>query len=73
MRRIDLSLGYNTGDMLENTYMKNITLQLTVTNLMGIHAPFEYGPTSATRNPAGYSIRVPDLGRVVGLTLIKGW
>jgi iron complex outermembrane receptor protein len=69
----DLSLGYNTGDMPENDYLKQLTVQLTVTNIAGIHAPFEYGPTSATRNPAAYSIRVPDMGRVVGLTLIKNW
>ena len=59
--------------MPQNDYLKHITVQLTVTNIFGIHAPFEYGPTSATRNPAGYSIRVPDVGRVIGLTLIKTW
>ena len=69
----DLSLGYNTGDLPENDNLKHIQVQFTVTNIFGIHAPFEYGPTSATRNPAGYSIRVPDVGRVVGLTLIKNW
>jgi len=66
-------LGYNTGEIPENDNLKHIQLQFTVTNIMGIHAPFEYGPTSATRNPAGYSIRVPDIGRVIGLTLIKSW
>jgi iron complex outermembrane receptor protein len=69
----DLSLGYNTGDTPENEYLRHIQVQFTVTNILGIHAPFEYGPTSATRNPAAYSIRVPDVGRVIGLTLIKTW
>ena len=69
----DLSLGYDTGDIPENDYLKDITIQLTVQNLMGIHSPFEYGPTSVTRNPAGYDRNRPDIGRVVGLTLLKKW
>ena len=70
---IDLSFGYNTGDMPLNDYLKRITLQLTVNNVMGIHASFEYGPTSAARSPSGYNWRASDFGRVVGLTLIKNW
>ena len=70
---VDLSLGYNTGDMPVNDYLKRITLQLTVVNLMGKHAPFEYGPNSQTRNPSGFSILAPNYGRVIGLTLIKTW
>jgi hypothetical protein len=69
----DLSLGYDTGDIPANDYLKDITVQLTVINLFGIHSPFEYGPTSATRNPAGYDRNRPDTGRTVGLTLIKKW
>lgn len=69
----DLSLGYNTGDTPANDYLKRITLQLTVTNLMGIHAPFEYGPNSSTRNPSGFSLLAPDYGRVIGLTVVKNW
>ncbi|MDE2476866.1 MAG: TonB-dependent receptor plug domain-containing protein [Alphaproteobacteria bacterium] len=70
---MDLSLGYNTGDMPLNDYLKHITLQLTVINLMGVHASFEYGPTSSARSPSGYNWRVSDLGRVIGLSLIKNW
>jgi hypothetical protein len=40
---------------------------------MGKHAPFEYGPSSSVRNPGGYDITKSDLGRVIGLTLIKSW
>ncbi|MDE2477143.1 MAG: TonB-dependent receptor plug domain-containing protein [Alphaproteobacteria bacterium] len=69
----DLSLGYNTGDMPENDYLKRITIQLTINNIMGIHSPFEYGPTSVTRNPSAFDITRSDLGRVVGLTLVKNW
>jgi len=69
----DLSLGYNTGDTPANDYLKNITVQLTVQNLMGIHAPFQYGPSTSTRNISGYDILKPDTGRVIGLTLLKNW
>lgn len=69
----DLSLGYNTGTTLENTYLQNLTIQLTVNNLMGKHSAFEYGPNSATRNPSGFDIIQPDTGRTIGLTLVKNW
>jgi hypothetical protein len=69
----DLSLGYNTGDMPESDNLKHISVQLTIQNIMGIHAPFEYGPTAVTRNPAAYDLTRSDLGRVIGLTLIKSW
>jgi outer membrane receptor protein involved in Fe transport len=69
----DLSFGYNTGDLPANNYLKNVTVQLTVQNLMGIHSPFEYGPSTSTRNVAAYDILKPDTGRVIGVTLLKNW
>ncbi|HEX5279142.1 MAG TPA: TonB-dependent receptor plug domain-containing protein [Micropepsaceae bacterium] len=69
----DLSLGYNTGDIPANDYLKRITLQLTVQNLMGIHSAFSYGPNSSTRNPGGYDLTHSDLGRLIGLTIVKTW
>ena len=69
----DLSLGYNTGDMPTNNYLKNVTVQLTIQNLMGIHSAFEYGPSISTRNMAGYDITKSNVGRVIGLTLLKNW
>lgn len=69
----DLSVGYSTGTVPTNVYLQNLTFQLTVQNLMGIHPAFEYGPTSTIRNPAGYNIIAPDFGRVIGITLVKNW
>jgi iron complex outermembrane receptor protein len=69
----DLSLGYNTGDLPANTYLKNLTIQLVVQNLTGRHSPFEYGPSTSTRNWAAYDINRPNQGRVIGLTLVKNW
>jgi hypothetical protein len=70
---IDLSIGYNTGDEPANNYLKNLTLQFTIQNLMGIHSPFEYGPSTSTRNVAAYDILKPDTGRILGFTVIKNW
>jgi predicted metalloprotease len=69
----DLSLGYNTGDTPANTYLKNLTVQLVVQNLLGKHSPFEYGPSTSTRNWSAYDINRPNGGRIIGLTLIKNW
>jgi iron complex outermembrane receptor protein len=69
----DLSIGYNTGDMPANNYLKNVTLQLTIQNLMNIHSAFEYGPSTSTRSISGYDILKPDTGRMIGLTVIKNW
>jgi hypothetical protein len=69
----DLSLGYDTGDTPANNYLKNITLQFTIKNLMGIHSPFEYGPSTSTRNVAAYDIIRSDAGRIIGFTVLKNW
>jgi iron complex outermembrane receptor protein len=69
----DLSLGYNTGDLPTNDYLKGINLQLVVQNLMGRHSPFEYGPTTASRNISAYDILRSNLGRVIGVTIVKTW
>jgi hypothetical protein len=69
----DLSFGYNTGDTPANDYLKNMTVQLTIQNLMGIHSPFEYGPSTSTRSISGYDILKPNTGRIIGVSLIKNW
>ncbi len=69
----DLSFGYNTGDMPADDYLKRINLQLVIQNVMGKHSPFEYGPTTASRNIAAYDILRSNLGRIIGLTIIKTW
>jgi hypothetical protein len=70
----DMSFGYNTGDIPANTYLKNITLQLTLQNLLNKHSPFEYGPNNAAgRQAAAYNIQEPNSGRTIGVTLIKNW
>ena len=69
----DLSFGYNTGDIPANDYLKHMTVQLTVQNLMDKHSSFEYGPSTSTRNYSGYDILKSNEGRVIGISLIKNW
>lgn len=70
---VDLSLGYNTGDLPANDYLKRINIQFTIQNLMNKHSPFEYGPTTSVRNASAYNIIWPNGGRTLGITLIKTW
>src|SRR5438105_4580609 len=70
---IDLSLGYNTCDLPANDYLKRITIQLTVQDLLNKHSPFAYGPTTSVRNASAYEIIFPNSGRTIGITLIKTW
>ena len=69
----DLSLGYDTGDTPANNYLKNLTLQFTIKNLMGIHSDFQYGPSTSGRNAAAYDIIRSDSGRIIGFTVVKNW
>ena len=36
---VDLSVGYNTGDMFTNSYLHNINITFTVTNLLDKDPP----------------------------------
>jgi iron complex outermembrane recepter protein len=69
----DLSLGYDTGDMPINDYLKNISVDLTFRNLLGVHPAMAYGPVVSHRNAAAYDILKPDTGRIIGLTIQKRW
>ena len=74
MYTFDLSLGYSTGDSPANDYLKQITLQLTIQNLMGRLPAFEYAPAiSNGHNATAYDFSKPDVGRVIGLTILKNW
>jgi hypothetical protein len=71
---IDLSFGYNTGDTPANDYLKNITFQFTVQNLMSRHSPFDYIQSSAGgRQISAYDITRPNSGRTLGITMVKKW
>ena len=69
----DLSLGYDTGDQPANDYLKNISLQLTVDNLMDRQPAFEYRISTGGGNPSAFDILKNLYGRVIGVRVTKTW
>ena len=69
----DLSMGYNTGDEPVNDYLKNIGVQLVISNIMNKHAAFEYRIGTGGGNPAAMDILKPNNGRTISMILTKTW
>jgi iron complex outermembrane receptor protein len=67
----DLSLGYNTGDRPANDYLKNVSVQLVVQNVMDKDAPYEYRITTGGGNPCACDIIKSLFGRVISIRLQK--
>jgi hypothetical protein len=69
----DLALGYDTGDMPANDYLKNISLQLVVQNIFDKHAPFEYRTATGGGNPCACDITHSIFGRQIQVRIVKSW
>ena len=69
----DLSLGYDTGDLPANDFLKHIGINLTVLNLLDKHAPFEYRTSSGGGNPGAFDILKDLFGRQYSIILTKTW
>jgi hypothetical protein len=69
----DLSIGYDTGDEPANNYLKNISIQLTVENLMDRSPPFEYRISTGGGNPSAFNLLQNIYGRMVGVRVTKTW
>jgi len=70
----DLSLGYNTGDVPMNPYLKNIGIQVAVNNILDKSAPFEYRPAAESPgNPAAFDASSSDAGRTITVMVTKVW
>jgi outer membrane receptor protein involved in Fe transport len=69
----DLSIGYDTGDTPVNDYLKNMGIQLVISNLLDKHSPFEYRIGTGGGNPAAMDILKPNNGRTISLILTKTW
>jgi len=70
---VDLSLGYNTGDMPVNDYLKNISLNFVVLDIMDKVAPFLYNVATQANNPSAISSAGTPFGRQINLILTKKW
>jgi iron complex outermembrane recepter protein len=73
MYTFDLSLGYDTGDMPANDYLKNISVQLTFQNILDKHPAWAYHDVTSHTNASAYDIYYPDTGRIIGITVQKRW
>ncbi len=71
---VDVTLGYNTGDMPTNPYLRNIQVQFGVTNLLDKTPPLGVRPLrSRGTGVSGYDRTYSDLLREVSLTITKQW
>ncbi len=75
----DLSVGYNTGEKPANTYLQNIGIQVTATNLLNKQAPYAYqiAPPGGGQPRAYFAITQGSSlgidGRVISVNLTKVW
>jgi hypothetical protein len=67
----DVSLGYSTGDRPSNPYLRNVSFQLVVQNIMDKSAPYEYRITTGGGNPCACDIIKSLFGRVISVRLQK--
>jgi outer membrane receptor protein involved in Fe transport len=67
----DLSLGYSTGDRPANEYLRNVSVQLVVQNIMDKSAPYEYRIATGGGNPCACDIIKSLFGRLVSIRLQK--
>jgi outer membrane receptor protein involved in Fe transport len=71
---VDVTFGYNTGDMPANEYLRNIAIQVGVTNLLDKTPPLGVHPLrSRGTGVAAYDRNYSDLRREVSLTVTKTW
>ena len=68
----DLSLGYNTGDIPANDYLKNLNFQLIATDLLDAGPPFSYN-TGGQQGLSSYDLNYSPAGRILTLTITKTW
>jgi outer membrane receptor protein involved in Fe transport len=67
----DLSLGYNTGDRPANEYLRNVSLQLVVQNIMDKSSPYEYRIATGGGNPCACDVIKSLFGRLISVRLQK--
>lgn len=72
---IDLSLGYNTGEMPVNPYLKNISFNFVVLDILDKKVPFTYDVTTQGQNPSAFSSAQGEtpLGRQINFIVTKQW
>jgi len=70
----DITFGYQTGDTPANPYLRNVAIQMGVTNLLDKAPPMGVHPLrSRGTGVSAYDRLYPDVGRELSLTLTKQW
>jgi iron complex outermembrane receptor protein len=69
----DLSMQYDTQDTPANDYLKHITLQLVIQDILDKHSPFEYRVATGGGNPAAFDITKSIFGRQFQVRIVKNW
>ena len=69
----DLALGYQTGDMPANSYLKNLNFQFTVLNLFNRAPPFLYNVQTSSGYPRAFDTNYTELQRVISFSIAKVW
>lgn len=69
----DLSLGYDTGSIPANDYLKNVGIQLVIADITNRVAPFEYRTSTGGGNPSAFDITKSIQGRTFNLIITKTW
>jgi iron complex outermembrane receptor protein len=67
----DLSLGYDTGDRPANDYLRNVSVQLVVQNVMDKDSPYQYRIATGGGNPCACDIIKSLFGRTISIRLQK--
>jgi hypothetical protein len=68
----DLTVGYQTGEMPANTYLRNIGIQFTINDIFDKPPPFIVGARN-NGSIRAFDNSFPDLQRTFTLTLTKVW
>jgi hypothetical protein len=70
---VDLSLGYTTGDTPTNEYLKNLSFNFVVNDILDKVAPMGYFVNTAQANPSAFDSRFGEtaLGRTINFILTK--
>jgi outer membrane receptor protein involved in Fe transport len=67
----DLSLGYSTGDRPANEYLRNVSIQVVVQNIMDRDSPYAYKITTGGGLPCACDVFQSLFGRMVSMRLQK--
>ena len=67
----DLSLGYSTGDRPANEYLRNVSVQIVVQNIMDKHAAYEYKITTGGGLPCACDVFQSLFGRMISMRVQK--